>query len=127
MNYNNRDISSKYCNLCLGNSLDTMDHLLRCPALAKEQIRLKENVIQRFNFWAIPYASIPQKQRELVLRAQWRSLARQHFTSAVILEVPAPSRLSIDVDPSVHLGYAGIHGFLELLATLRRMDFRKHL
>ena len=84
MNYNNRDISSKYCNLCLGNSLDTMDHLLRCPALAKEQIRLKENVIQRFNFWAIPYASIPQKQRELVLRDQWRSLARQHFSSAVI-------------------------------------------
>ena len=84
MNYNNRDISSKYCNLCLGNSLDTMDHLLRCPALAKEQIRLKENVIQRFNFWAIPYASIPQKQRELVLRDHWRSLARQHFSSAVI-------------------------------------------
>jgi hypothetical protein len=33
--------------------------------------------------------------------------------------VPAPSRLSIDVDPSFHLAHAGIYGFLELLATLR--------
>jgi hypothetical protein len=85
MNYS-RDISFKYCNLCLGNALDTMDHLLRCPALAKEQVHLKESVNSKFDFWAIPYASIPQN-RELALRDHWRSSARQHFTLAEISDL----------------------------------------
>jgi hypothetical protein len=118
MNYNNRDISSKYCNLCLGNSLDTMDHLLRCPALAKEQIRLKENVIQRFNFWAIPYASIPQKQRELVLRNQWRSLARQHFSSAVIPD------LRLDLLTS---GFYKANSSIQFISTIHFLQYLSQL
>jgi hypothetical protein len=83
MNYT-RKLSAKLCPLCMGNSLDTMDHLLRCPALAEEQLYLKEKVIERFNFWAVPYASIPQRPREFALRAKWRSSAREHFSSAKI-------------------------------------------
>ena len=86
MNYN-RDISQKYCNLCLGNSLDTMDHLLRCPALAKEQVHLKERVVSKFDYWEIPFASIPQKPREHTLSAHWRSVARQNFSSTVISDL----------------------------------------
>jgi hypothetical protein len=86
MNYN-RDISQRYCNLCLGSSLDTMDHLLRCPALAKEQVHLKERVVSKFDYWDIPYASIPQKPREHILRAHWRSVARQKFSSTVISDL----------------------------------------
>jgi hypothetical protein len=71
----------------MGNSLDTMDHLLRCPALAEEQLYLKEKVIERFNFWAVPYASIPQRPREFALRAKWRSSAREHFSSAKISDL----------------------------------------
>ena len=82
-NYN-RDMQLKCCNLCLGNCLDTMDHLLRCPALAKEQIHLKDSVVSKFDFWDIPYASIPQKPRELMLRAHWRSSARHQYPATVI-------------------------------------------
>ena len=86
MNYT-RKLSAKLCPLCMGNSLDTMDHLLRCPALAEEQLYLKEKVIERFNFWAVPYASIPQRPREFALRAKWRSSAREHFSSAKISDL----------------------------------------
>jgi hypothetical protein len=86
MNYN-RDMPQKCCNLCLGNSLDTMDHLLRCPALVNEQIHLKEKVVSKFDFWDIPYASIPQKPREFLLRARWRSSARLLFSSTVISDL----------------------------------------
>jgi hypothetical protein len=86
MNYH-RDVSLKSCNFCLGNSLDTMDHLLRCPALAKEQVHLKEQVVSKFDFWDIPYASVPQKPRELILRTHWRFLARQKFSSTVISDL----------------------------------------
>jgi hypothetical protein len=58
------DTQRKHCNLCLCNSLDTMDHLLQCPALAKEQILLKETVDTKFKVWDIPYSSTPQKSRE---------------------------------------------------------------
>ena len=64
------DTPRKQCNLCLCNSLDTMDHLLQCPALAKEQILLKEEVNAKFKFWGIPYSSFPQKSREEELRNQ---------------------------------------------------------
>src|SRR5271170_4445954 len=47
MNYH-LDNSRKRCNLSLCNSLDTIDHLLQCPALAKEQIQLKEKITAKF-------------------------------------------------------------------------------
>jgi hypothetical protein len=61
-----------------------MDHLLQCPALAKEQILLKEEVNAKFKFWGIPYSSFPQKSREEELRNQWRFAARKHFPPATV-------------------------------------------
>ena len=83
MNYH-RDTESKQCNLCLCRSLDTMDHLLQCPALANEQNHLKKVTIAKFNFWGIPYACIPQKSHERDLRDRCRSAARRHFATTII-------------------------------------------
>ena len=83
MNYHH-DMTLKQCNLCLGGSLDTMDHLLQCPALAKEQHHLKEVITAKFNFWEIPFSCIPQKSHEQDLRNRCRLAARQHFPSSII-------------------------------------------
>src|SRR6185437_3820642 len=67
MNYS-LDGPRKICNLCLCNSMDTMDHLLQCPALAKEHLNLKQQVDAKLKFLDIPYASAPTKPRDHELR-----------------------------------------------------------
>ena len=75
------DTQRKHCNLCLCNSLDTMDHLLQCPALAKEQILLKETVDTKFKVWDIPYSST--KSREPEICSHLRSAARKSFPASI--------------------------------------------
>src|SRR4051794_32157613 len=38
------DASRERCNLSFCNSMDTMDHLLGCPALVKEHLHLKQHL-----------------------------------------------------------------------------------
>ena len=85
------DASRKRCNLCLCNSMDTMDHLLQCPALVKEHLHLKQHLDAKLKFWGIPYASTPPKPRDRELRKRWRSAVRERFTPDEISD----SRLEI--------------------------------
>jgi hypothetical protein len=61
-----------------------MDHLLQCPALAKEHLQLKEEVMAKFSSWNIPFASIPCKSREIELRTCWRDSARKNILTSSI-------------------------------------------
>ena len=83
MNYH-LDIAAKQCNLCLCRSLDTMDHLLQCPALSNEQNHLKQITTATLSFWGIPYACIPQRSQELEFRDRCQSAARRSFAATVI-------------------------------------------
>ena len=47
-----------FCNLCQGNSAETIEHLFLCPALREEQNALRENIDEVFKKWSIPYSSI---------------------------------------------------------------------
>src|ERR1044071_10127703 len=46
------------CNLCQGNSAETIEHLFLCPALREEQNLLRENIDEVFKKWSIPYSSL---------------------------------------------------------------------
>ena len=46
------------CNLCQGNSAETIEHLFLCPALREEQNSLRENIDEVFKKWSIPYSSL---------------------------------------------------------------------
>src|SRR3954453_3701615 len=61
-----------------------MDHLLQCPALAKEQNQLKKETSAKFSFWGIPYAGTPQKSHERDLRDRCRFAACRHFATTMI-------------------------------------------
>ena len=83
MNYS-LDGPRKICNLCLCNSMDTMDHLLQCPALAKEHLNLKQQVVA--------------KTRSRRFRPAWKGLTSQMSLSTAFFPTlkkpPAASRLS---------------------------------
>jgi hypothetical protein len=69
MNYY-MDGSQKRCNLCLCKALDTMDHLLQCPALAGEHLHLKQKITAKFSSCITPTNS-----RDREFRNRWRSAA----------------------------------------------------
>jgi len=54
-----------------------MDHLLLCPALAKEHLALKNEVTAKLIHWKIPFAATPLKSNEMAVRLQWRAAARK--------------------------------------------------
>ena len=53
-----KDARKILCNLCQGNSAETVEHLFLCPALREEQNSLRENIDEVFKKWSIPYSSI---------------------------------------------------------------------
>ena len=63
--------------------VEKMDNLLRCPALVKEHLQLKNDVKEKFRLWDFPYSSIPLKSRELETRARWRTAAREKVAPAI--------------------------------------------
>jgi hypothetical protein len=72
-----KDVYLKTCTLCLCNAEDEMDHLLLCPALAKEHLALKNEVTAKLIHWKIPFAATPLKSNEMAVRLQWRAAARK--------------------------------------------------
>ena len=84
LNYSAEDQLVKKCKLCLCNTEETMDHILCCPALLKEQLLLKENLQAKLKAWEIPYASIPLFSREGVFRNRWKIAARDLFSPGVL-------------------------------------------
>ena len=72
-----KDVHLRMCNLCLCNAEDEMDHLLQCPALAKEHLTLKDEVTAKLIYWKIPFAATPVEPNEMVVRLHWSAAARE--------------------------------------------------
>jgi len=53
-----KDKGSTKCNLCQGNTIETMAHLFTCPALRNEQNSLREHIDDTFRKWIIPYSAL---------------------------------------------------------------------
>ena len=58
-----------------------MDHLLICPALTSEHVKLREGMKMKFTQWDIPFALIPLKSYEVETRINWRAAALKAFPS----------------------------------------------
>ena len=56
--HSHSNVQRTICNLCQGNSAETIEHLFLCPALREEQNSLRENIDVVFKKWSIPYSSI---------------------------------------------------------------------
>ena len=83
INYHNSD-ETKKCSLCLSGVPETLDHLLRCPALVEMHILCKQTIKSKFDFWGIPYHNLSFISREQGLRNKWKAATREISTSPTL-------------------------------------------
>ena len=80
LNYHKPE-ETKKCSLCLSGALETMDHLLRCPALAETHILCKQTILSKLEYWRIPYSNVSFISREQGLRNKWKAASSEISTS----------------------------------------------
>ena len=83
INYEKSD-EMKRCSLCLSRTMETMDHLLCCPALMEEHVHLRQVVKSKLEYWQIPFSNLPFVSREHGLRIKWKAAAREKFSSEAV-------------------------------------------
>lgn len=88
INYSNSE-EQKRCSLCLSGSQETLEHLLRCPALIEHHISIKTTLQSAFEEWRIPYCHLPLFSRRYELQSIWKNATQKSS-----LRVPPP-RLDI--------------------------------
>ena len=116
-----RDVDFQICLLCRSGTVENMEHLWVCPALAEEQMQLQTQVNAILE--GLPFSLNNVQSRQCYLRQDWLRFAKKSSLCSEVSE-DRLNTLTLDFwNANKHKPFIPIHGFSKGIARLSRKSY----